>query len=347
MTNEHTLTPAPEDHGLRLDKFLARHLPALSRSRLQALILQGQVACGAEKADDAARKVRAGETWRVTVPPVESSPMEAQAMALEIVYEDEDVLVLNKPAGLTVHPAPGHPDKTLVNALLAHCGGSLSGIGGVARPGIVHRIDKDTSGLMAVAKHDAAHASLSEQLQSRTMKRVYLALAWGTPKPPQGTIKAPIGRNPKNRKKMAVVKKGGKAAITHYKLLPLEGGGLRRGSIFRSSKDPHPTLPLAGGGISLVECRLETGRTHQIRVHMAHIGHPLVGDPAYGATTKSKLAAKDAKSLSDEARAALLRFNRQALHAKSLAFVHPASGEAMEFSSEMPDDMRALIAALQ
>jgi 23S rRNA pseudouridine1911/1915/1917 synthase len=250
--------------------------------------------------------------------------MQPQAIALDIVYEDNDLLVINKPAGLTVHPGAGNPDMTLANALLAHCGDSLSGIGGVARPGIVHRIDKDTTGLLVAAKNDAAHLALSAQLADRSLSRTYLALVWGEPSPGKGTITGNIDRSFSNRQKMAVVNKGGRPAVTHYEVVS-------------SLQSPV---------VSLVQCKLETGRTHQIRVHFAHIGHPLVGDPLYGAPAASKLNSKAGKTLPDAAKKALLSFERQALHAKKIGFIHPTTGKAMQFECELPEDMKRLIAAL-
>jgi 23S rRNA pseudouridine1911/1915/1917 synthase len=321
-----------QDNGQRLDKFLVAKLPELSRSRLQALIEQGHVTRG-NKTVDASDKVKTGEEYRVTIPDIAPTHHVAQAIALDVVYEDEHFLVINKPPGLTVHPGAGNPDKTLVNALLAHCGDSLSGIGGVARPGIVHRIDKDTSGLLVVAKNDAAHLNLSKQLSTRTLKRTYLALVWGAPKNLSGTITGNIGRSPANRQKMTVVKTGGKEAVTHYKVLSAE--------CRVQSKEKNSAL------FALLECNLETGRTHQIRVHLTHIGHPLVGDPVYGQPTKQRLSANIYKSLPKEIRDALLAFNRQALHAKALELVHPVTGEKMKFSVELPEDMTNLLRFLE
>ena len=320
--NVHTLTVREAHAGERLDKFLAGELPEFSRSRLQALIAQGAVTCWGKAITDAAAKVKAREVYCVSMPETAPSHMPAQAIDLDIVYEDKDLLVINKPAGLTVHPGAGNPDMTLVNALLAHCGDTLSGIGGVARPGIVHRIDKDTSGLLVAAKNDPAHLALSAQLAERTLSRVYQALVWGVPKQKSGTITANIGRSFSNRQKMAVVPKGGKPAVTHYKVLE------------------------DFGFASLLECKLETGRTHQIRVHLTHLGHPLVGDPVYGQPTSQRLQAKALKALPEKTRAALLKFNRQALHAKEIAFIHPASGKELRFSCDPPKDMKQLIKAL-
>ncbi len=309
--------------GERLDKFLSSRLPDLSRSRVQSLLAQGMVTLAGTVIDDASQKVKPGQKFHLVIPEPTPTHMVAQEIALDIVYEDRDLLVINKQAGLTVHPAPGHPDMTLVNALLAHCGNSLSGIGGVSRPGIVHRIDKDTTGLMVVAKHDIAHNILSGQLADRRLSRIYQAVCWGTPSPASGTITGNIGRSITNRQKMAVVKTGGKPATTHYKLLQ--------------------DFAVA----SLVECTLETGRTHQIRVHMLKLGHPLVGDPSYGQSTESRLRANQYKQLSPTIREALLAFNRQALHATRMGFVHPKSGKLMQFTAPLPEDMQQLLDRLQ
>ena len=250
----------PESGGQRLDKALAAGLPGLSRSRVQALLEQGCVRDGSGRAvTDPSMKVKPGQTFDVFIPEAEPAQPEAQDIPLDVVYEDEDVLVIDKPAGMVVHPAAGNPDGTLVNALLAHCGDSLSGIGGVRRPGIVHRLDKDTSGLMVVAKNDRAHHALTEQFSGRTLSRTYRALVWGVPSPREGRIEGNIGRSSTDRKKMAVVTGGGKHAATRYRVV-------------RSF----------GTALALVECTLETGRTHQIRVHAQHIGHPVAGDDKYG-----------------------------------------------------------------
>jgi 23S rRNA pseudouridine1911/1915/1917 synthase len=320
----HTVTTDESHAGQRLDRVLAILIPDLSRSRLQALIDQGCVHHERATIADASLKVKPQQTFTVRIPETVPSHIVAQDIALDIIYEDEHLLVINKPAGLTVHPAPGHADMTLVNALLAHCGDSLSGIGGVARPGIVHRIDKDTSGLLVVAKHDAAHIHLSEQLATRTLKRTYTALVWGTLKQSTGSVTGNIGRSVSNRQKMAVVKSGGKPATTHYQLL----------------EDLT--------AMSLVECKLETGRTHQIRVHMMHIGHPLVGDPVYGQTTQSRMNNTPAlRHIAPEVRSALLAFNRQALHARELGLIHPITGKTMQFSCPIADDMQVLIQQLR
>ena len=320
MTPGNTYTvPVPANKGgTRLDRLLAEALPELSRTRVKALIEGGQIAIAG---DDEARlspayRVRRGESFRVFVPEVRPAAPEPQAIPLVIVFEDADVIVVDKPAGLVVHPAPGNPDQTLVNALLAHAGGSLSGIGGVARPGIVHRLDKDTSGLLVVAKNDVAHRALSRQFASRRLRRVYTALVWGVPKKREGTIEGNIGRNATNRRKMAIVAKGGKEARTHY-------------AVIRA----------AGAYASLLECRLETGRTHQIRVHLASLGHPVVGDPLYGGRAARR------RSVPEAVREAVDGAGRIALHAQELTFAHPTSGERPRFHARTPDDMNELIRA--
>jgi 23S rRNA pseudouridine1911/1915/1917 synthase len=326
----HTLTAADADAGLRLDRFLSARLPEMSRNRLQGLIAEGCVRCNDRVLEDAAAKVKPAQTFTLTIPETVPSHILPQDIALDIIYEDDDLLVLNKQAGLTVHPGAGNPDNTLVNALLAHCGETLSGIGGVARPGIVHRIDKDTSGLLVVAKHDTAHLALSAQLADRSLKRTYAAIVWGRPKQKNGTITGNIGRSISNRQKMAVLKSGGKHAVTHYEIIESFSPGATK-------------MPLA----SLIECNLETGRTHQIRVHFAHITHPLVGDPVYGQSTESRLKAGATKSLPDKTRKALLNFKRQALHARALELIHPATGKKVRFECKLPKDMQTLLKALQ
>lgn len=309
------LLTIPESlHGTRLDKALSALVPELSRSRVQGLMEEGHVARGDVVVVDASHKVRTGEEYHIHIPPAEPSHISAENITLNIVYEDAHLLIINKPPGMTVHPAPGNRSGTLVNALLSHCGASLSGIGGVARPGIVHRIDKDTSGLLVVAKHDAAHAHLSAQLADRSLKRTYLAVVWGCPRPRSGTITGNIGRSPVNRQKMAVVKTGGKPATTHYRVV----------------ED-------FGGQAALVQCDLETGRTHQIRVHLTHAGHALLGDPVYGSNQAARLRKLVGKGV---------EFTRQALHAAKLQLVHPETDKMMEFEAPMPDDMRDLLAAL-
>ena len=307
-------TVARADARARLDRLLADHVPALSRSRLKNLIETGRVSIGGATITEPGYRVKPGQAVTLVIPPPVDETPQAQAIPLQVAYEDEHLIVVDKPAGLVVHPAPGNPDRTLVNALLAHCGASLSGIGGVRRPGIVHRLDKDTSGLMVAAKHDAAHRGLSEQFATRRLSRTYQAVVWGVPRPGAGRIEGAIGRDPRNRKRMAVRESGGKAAVTHYRVL-------------------KPLGPLW----SLVECRLETGRTHQIRVHMAHRGHPLVGDALYGGARRRGLDERWQKTLA--------LCPRQALHAAALRFVHPVSGAALAFESPLPADMHALIEA--
>lgn len=322
----HAVTVSDDEAGKRLDAWLASHIPSLSRERIKRLMLNGQCVLGDEGVanpiciTDTSRRVKAGECYRITEPPATPMTMEAQEVDFTVVYEDDDMLVLNKPAGLTVHPAAGNPDQTLVNGLLAHCGSTLSGIGGVQRPGIVHRLDKDTSGLMVVAKHDAAHQALSEQLQDRSLSRIYTALVWGVPTPRNGTITGAIGRSSRHRKKMAVVKVGGKEATTHYRVLESYLDGL----------------------FSLVECRLETGRTHQIRVHMTEKGFPLLGDPLYGNASR-----KLPKRLDDEVQEGIRTLKRQALHAAEIGFIHPSTLENMRFSVELPEDFRYILSLIQ
>ncbi len=319
----HTVAVSDTAAGERLDKVLAAGIDGLSRSRAQTLLEQGHVRFDGRTITDPSQRVKPGQSFDVFLPEAEPAIPEAQDIPLQVVYEDDDVLVLDKPAGLVVHPAAGNPDNTLVNALLAHCGDSLSGIGGVRRPGIVHRLDKDTSGLMVVAKNDRAHHALTEQFSGRSLSRTYQALVWGVPTPKQGRIEGNIGRCPTDRKKMAVVA-GGKHAATRYTVLrPFHGAA------------------------ALVECTLETGRTHQIRVHMAHIGHPLVGDPLYGRGRPTRARGSKATPLPEPIRTALVGFPRQALHAVGLSFVHPRTGERLRFSVDLPDDLQALIHTLE
>lgn len=313
----HEVTATAADAGLRLDRVLAKAVPHLSRSRVKALILAGQVSAGAATITDPSHRVKPGHSFAMLVPEARPAIPEAQAIALDVVYEDADFIVVNKPAGMVVHPAPGNPDRTLVNALIAHCGASLSGVGGVQRPGIVHRLDKDTSGLIVAAKNDFAHQALSAAFAARRIERLYQAIVWGVPHPATGEIAGAIGRHPTDRKKMALRKTGGKAALTRYRVL-------RR----------------FGGTASLVACRLATGRTHQIRVHMASIGHPLMGDPTYG-KGQGRTAGQA------PAQAAAKALGRQALHATMLGFNHPRSGQAMQWSVDLPQDMKALIASLE
>ena len=305
--------------GGRLDRVLAGLLPSLSRARIKALITSGHASLGGETITEPDYRVKLADEIRLRVPPPRAAVLEAQAMALDIVYEDDDLIVIDKPAGLVVHPAPGHPDRTLVNGLLAHVGDGLKGIGGIKRPGIVHRLDKDTSGLLVAAKTEAAHAGLARDFAAHAITRAYFALVWGRPRPGQGELVGAIGRDAKNRKKMAVVAAGGRAAVTHFK-----------------------TLKRFGDGVAYLECRLETGRTHQIRVHLADAGHPVLGDPLYGRAKSRRKAALPAP-----AQAALAALNRQALHAHQLGFKHPVSGETLEFQTELPFDLKLLLDCLE
>ncbi|MGB3865996.1 MAG: RluA family pseudouridine synthase [Xanthobacteraceae bacterium] len=316
------VTVAGDEGSARLDRVLAARLPDLSRSRLKALILAGRITLHDAPVRDPAYHVAAGDTITIRVPPPVSAEPGPENIPLAVVYEDDDIVVIDKPAGLVVHPAAGHERGTLVNALIAHCGNSLSGIGGVKRPGIVHRLDKDTSGLMVAAKNDHAHASLSAQFadhgRTGALRRGYMAFVWGVPNRPHGTIDAPIDRHPHAREKMAV-RPGGREAITHWELMETFTG-----------RDGKPVA-------SLLACRLETGRTHQIRVHLSHIGHPLLGDAVYGPGFKTK-----ANMLGPSARAALDGLGRQALHAYLLALEHPRTGEILEWTSDLPGDLAGL-----
>ncbi|WP_210357984.1 MULTISPECIES: RluA family pseudouridine synthase [Sphingomonas] len=303
-------TIAPAADGWRLDRALADAVPTLSRERLKVLINAGAVSQGERLVRDPAKRAAAGDRFAVAVPNPTPAHNEAQDIPLVVAFEDEHLIVVDKPAGLVVHPAAGNLDGTLVNALLHHCHGSLSGIGGVARPGIVHRIDKDTSGLMVAAKTDRAHEGLARQFHDHSIDRRYRAITGGVPRPPEGTVDAPLARSPANRKKIAI-QAHGKRAVTHYRTIQ----------------------PLRDA--ALVECRLETGRTHQVRVHMASIGHALLGDPVYGRTKGAQKALLET-----------LGFRRQALHAAHLGFIHPIRGDALAFESAMPADMQELFTEL-
>ena len=320
------------DAGQRVDRWLAAAIPDLSRARIQALIRDGAVEIDGAGGTigGGAEPVKPGARYIVTIPEAIDSGVAAEVIALDVVYEDDDVIVIDKPAGLVVHPAAGHASGTLVNALIAHCGDTLSGVGGVRRPGIVHRLDKDTSGLLVVAKNDAAHAHLSEQFKNHgrdgRLHRAYLALAWGAPVRPSGVINAPLTRSATNRTKIAVARgETGREAITHYE-------------IQESFAAEDGTKGLA----SLMRLQLETGRTHQIRVHLAHIGHPILGDRVYGAGFKTRVArlAEPARSIADG-------LARQALHAAELGFEHPKSGKSLMFVSALPADMTSLLRALK
>jgi len=313
---------AAEQAGQRLDRFLAGAFPDLSRSRLQALLASGAVARGQQTIGDGNTRVKPGEAYEVQVPKPAPALPQGQDIPLSIVFEDKDLIVIDKQAGLVVHPAAGNPDGTLVNALIAHCGKSLAGVGGVARPGIVHRLDKDTSGLLVAAKNDRAMASLAKQFAARTIERAYHAAAWGSPRAGDGVIDGDIGRNPFDRKRMAIVRNQGKPARTRYRMLERYGGEARAFA-------------------SLIECRLETGRTHQIRVHMAHIRHPLIGDSLYGGSLRLP------KGATPELAEAMRDFKRQALHAEKLEFEQPRTKETVSVTAEHPDDMQRLIASLR
>jgi 23S rRNA pseudouridine1911/1915/1917 synthase len=317
------------DAGERLDRALAAALAKLpeaklsgdppSRSRVKALITAGAVSSDGATISDPSRRVKPGDMVTVAFPDLAPLDVAAQAIPLEVVFEDEQLIVIDKPPGLVVHPAPGNPDRTLVNALLAHCGASLSGIGGVARPGIVHRLDKDTSGLLVAAKTDAAHHHLAKQFAERTAERLYAAVVWGVPRRAQGEIEGAIGRSSGDRKKMAVVGAGrGKPALTRYRVLKR----------------------LAGDGASLLECQLATGRTHQIRVHLATAGHPLIGDPVYGRRVQRRQVAAGLASVAGA-------FPRQALDAFLLGFEHPISGERLRFKRKYYTDISNLIDSLE
>lgn len=314
----------PGAEGERIDRLLANTLPDRSRSFLKRLIEDGCLdAAGKHGATiiEPSYRVKPGERFLLRIPAsVDPEPL-GENIPLNVVFEDDDLIVINKPPGLVVHPAPGNLTGTLVNALIAHCGVSLKGIGGVRRPGIVHRLDKDTSGIMVSAKTGPAHEGLTRQFADHSIERAYAAFVWGMPSPSQGTIEGNIGRSPRNRKKMAVLTLGGKTALTNYRT----------------------EAAYAAGAASLVECRLETGRTHQIRVHMAHIGHAVIGDPVYGGgSTRARMS-----QLSPQASDMIAGFRRQALHARLLGFEHPISGEFQQFEAALPDDLVALAQNLQ
>ena len=320
---------AAADAGLRLDRLLAGRVDGLSRSRAQALIRALAVTCAGKTIGDPGYRVKPGDAFELQVPATVPPEPRGESISLDVVYEDDALIVIDKPAGVVVHPSAGHQSGTLVNALIGHCGASLSGIGGVRRPGIVHRLDKDTTGLLVVAKTDRAHQALAEQFAAHgrdgRMSRRYVALIWGTTDRPSGSVDAPLARSTQNRTRIAVSRGiHGRAAITHFQVREVYGG--------RDGK------PLA----SLVDLELETGRTHQIRVHMAHIGHPVLGDATYAAGFKAS-----ASRLPETAAAALLVLGRQALHATFLAFEHPVSGKKLSFERSPPADMAGLIAALK
>ncbi|OSQ38925.1 RluA family pseudouridine synthase [Thalassospira mesophila] len=322
-------TKRPQDHlaytvqtadaGARLDRVLANAWPQESRSRLKALITEGHLQVDSVVQNSVSAKVRAGQRVTLQIPPAEPATPVAQTISLDVLYEDDDLLVINKAAGMVVHPAAGNESGTLVNALLAHCGNSLSGIGGVKRPGIVHRLDKDTSGAMVVAKNDFTHRALSKLFaeDKENIERTYIAVVWGCPVPMEGKIVGNIGRSPRNRKKMAVLVSGGKPALTYYKVVENRPDSLA----------------------SIVKCKLATGRTHQIRVHMAHIGHSLVCDPVYSRS-------RSIKHLDPISQKTLQAFDKQALHARTLGFSHPRTGNFISFEAPIPDDLKAVYIAL-
>lgn len=322
------IVAGPEDAGQRIDRWLAAKIDGVSRARIQALIRDGHVSAGGT-IRELRTPVKPGAAYKVSLPPAEESEVKGEEIALDIVYEDDDVIVIDKPAGLVVHPSAGHDGGTLVNALIAHCGDSLSGIGGVKRPGIVHRLDKDTSGLLVVAKSDAAHHGLSEQFKSHgrdgRLHRSYLAFVWGRLPRPVGVIDARLGRSKTNRLKIAVTRgQIGREARTHYEVLDVFPG------------------ETPAGDVSLLRLVLETGRTHQIRVHLTHIGHPVLGDPTYGTGFKTRLASIRANA-KDPASALM----RQALHAEHLQFEHPITGKKLKFYSKLPNDLERLGEALR
>jgi 23S rRNA pseudouridine1911/1915/1917 synthase len=331
-----SIVAAADDAGERLDRVLARHVAELSRSRLKALIEAGAVALDGRTIRDPNHHVNSGATILVDVPPAAPAKPAAEAIPLNVVYEDNDIIVIDKPRNLVVHPAAGHRTGTLVNALIAHCGESLSGIGGERRPGIVHRLDKDTTGLMVVAKNDRAHRALAAQFadhgrSGEPFERGYLAFVWGAPERPQGAVDKPIDRNPRARDRMAV-RQGGRESVTHWQVLERY-----QGPPGKAASAKKAAAPVA----SLLACRLETGRTHQIRVHLASIGHPLMGDEAYGAGFRTKTALLPAK-----AQAALAALGRQALHSHILTVKHPTTGEILTFRSELPVELARLRSAL-
>jgi 23S rRNA pseudouridine1911/1915/1917 synthase len=317
-TDSFTTVADAAARGQRVDRFLADAIGTISRSRVKSLIEQGQVRRDGAVLGEPAEQVRPGATYVLDLPPPVSAVPQSQSIPFTILFEDADLIVLDKPAGLVVHPAPGNQDGTLVNALLAHCGDMLSGIGGERRPGIVHRLDKDTTGVMVVAKTELANAALTAAFAARNMDRAYLALAWGLPSPLDGQMEGAIGRDQRDRKRMAVVSRGGRTALTHYR-----------------------TKQAWQAAVCLLECRLATGRTHQIRVHLANRGNPIVGDPVYLRRVPSA-----ARTLPEMVRQRLLDFPRQALHAARLGFTHPRTGQPLDFATAPPPDMAALVASL-
>lgn len=332
--NKISATAQPADNGTRLDRFLSEQIDTLSRSRAKALIKDGAVSIGDRTITDPKLAVRPGDTFDLDMPaPVPATP-EPEDIALDVLFEDEHLILVNKPSGMAVHPAPGSWQGTLVNALLHHCKGELPGIGGVERPGIVHRIDKNTTGVLVIAKTEAAHAGLSKLFKKHDIERTYLAITRGAPRPLTGTVEGAIARSAQDRKKMAVVdedeREDARHAITHYKAIETFG-----------ELDKNTGLPAA----AMIQCRLETGRTHQIRVHMAHIGAPLIGDPTYARHRGIKAYGEGDAFI--EATTLARKFSRQALHAASLGFVHPVSGEDVYAEAPLPDDMAFLLNAFR
>jgi 23S rRNA pseudouridine1911/1915/1917 synthase len=330
---------AEHETGERLDRLLARHIAALSRSRLKALIEAGAVALDGKTIRDPSHRVNSGDAIVVDIPPPEPAKPQPEPIPLRVVYEDDDIIVIDKPRNLVVHPAAGNWTGTLVNALIAHCGDSLSGIGGERRPGIVHRLDKDTTGLMVVAKNDRAHRALAAQFadhgrSDETFERGYLALVWGAPDRPRGAVDRPIDRDPHARERMAI-REGGREAVTHWQVLERYSGQTA------PKRGKAAATKTSDAAASLLACRLETGRTHQIRVHLASIGHPLMGDGTYGSGFRTKSAL-----LTPDAQTALADLGRQALHAHILSVKHPSSGEILQFRSELPPELARLRHAL-
>jgi len=334
LSEPHEITATEADRGQRVDRFLAERIGDLSRSRVKALIEEGHLTRDGEPVTEPAQPVRGGSLYRLAPPPPIAARPLPQAMALDILFEDAHLIVLDKPAGLVVHPAPGNLDGTLVNALLAHAGDELEGIGGEKRPGIVHRLDKDTSGIMVVAKTQQAHQTLSEAFAARDLDREYLALAWGVPSPATGEIDAPIGRHATDRKRMAVVLPADRVG---------QAGARSRSAMAGARSGKHAVTRYAteqafGGAVTLLRCKLMTGRTHQIRVHLAHLGHPLVGDPVY-----LRRIPAASRELPAALRQTLLAFPRQALHAASLGFHHPVTKQLLTFSSRPPNDFQTIL----
>ena len=335
MSTMKSVRVADDQAGGRLDRVLATHIAELSRTRLKALIEAGAVAVDGRTIRDPGHRVNSGAAVQIDIPPPAAAKPAPEPIPLNVVYEDADIIVIDKPKNLVVHPAAGNWTGTLVNALIAHCGESLSGIGGERRPGIVHRLDKHTTGLMVVAKNDRAHRALAAQFadhgrSGEPFERAYLAFVWGAPDRPRGTIDRPIDRHPQARDRMAV-REGGREAVTHWEVL--ERYGTAEGPRAAAGRSTRPREPVA----SLLLCRLETGRTHQIRLHLASIGHPLLGDEVYGTGFRTKSVL-----LPQQAQGALKALGRQALHAHILSVKHPTSAEILRFQSELPPDLARL-----